>query len=359
MVTAWTAAQVARIAAAPLPALPRLGAGDIVRVMAGLDLWDFWPVQTADGRVAEIAGAELWFALAATAQGDPSLRHDRARLHLLRRNDRSWADMGQALPDGFGPGSREWSGSAIVDDRGRKLTLFFTAAGRADEARPSYWQRLFWTEAQLGPDGVPSGWTPAVEAVASDGRDYVVADQQDGAVGTIKAFRDPGYFRDPADGAEYLLFTASLAASRSAFNGAVGIARRDSRGGWSLLPPILHADGVNNELERPHIVVNGGRYYLFWSTQSSVFAPGIAAPTGLYGMVADRPIGPYAPLNGDGLVLANPAAAPAQAYSWLVLADLRVASFIDQIGSGRAGFGGAPAPEIRLAIDGTRVTIAA
>ena len=40
-----------------------------------------------------------------------------------------------------------------------------------------------------------------------------------GAIGTIKAFRDPAFFRDPADGCDYLLFTASLAASASAWNG--------------------------------------------------------------------------------------------------------------------------------------------
>ena len=35
------------------------------------------------------------------------------------------------------------------------------------------------------------------------------------------------------------------------------------------------------------------------------------------------------PLNGTGLVFANPDTAPKQAYSWLVLPDLQVTSFID------------------------------
>lgn len=353
MTTAWTAAHVAGIDGASLPALPVITATDIVRVVPGFDLWDFWPVQTASGSVAVVAGGELWFALSASREGQPESRHDRARLRLLRRDAVGWSDLGHALPDGFGPGSREWSGSAVLTDD--QLTLYFTAAGRRGEAPISFEQRLFETRATLSPDGRLRDWSIPVESVASDGRDYVVADQAEGAIGTIKAFRDPGFFRDPADGAAYLLFTASLAGSASAFNGTIGIARQDGDG-WSLLPPLIHADGLNNELERPHVVVRDGRYYLFWSTQASVFAPGIDAPTGLYGMVADRLLGPYRPLNGTGLVLANPAAAPAQAYSWLVLDDLRISSFIDAIGQG-GGFAGAPAEEGRLFVDADRTWV--
>jgi levansucrase len=176
---------------------------------------------------------------------------------------------------------------------------------------------------------------------------YDRARETTGTVGTIKAFRDPTWFRDPADGNEYLLFTASLAASSSAFNGSIGVACRSGHG-WELRPPLITADGVNNELERPHIVVADSRYYLFWSTQASVFAPGITAPTGLYGMVAPRLQGPWTPINGTGLVIGNPPAAPDQAYSWLVLADLRVTSFIDRC----PGFVGRPAPELRLMLSG-------
>ena len=345
---------MAQIAAAPLPELPVIGAE--ARVAPRTDLWDFWPVQDADGGVAPITGGELWFALSAAAAGDPVERHDRARLRLLHRTADSWRDLGNALPDGLSPGSREWSGSAVIDARGEVVTLYFTAAGRRGEERPTYEQRLFETRGRLRPDVGIIGWTPPVESVASDGVDYVVANQRDGAVGTIKAFRDPGYFCDPADGAEYLLFTASLARSVSAFNGAVGVARR-TEGRWCLAAPLVHADGLNNELERPHIVVAGGLYYLFWSTQASVFAPGIVAPTGLYGMVAEGLRGDWRPLNGSGLVAANSRAAPAQAYSWLVRADLRVGSFVDQPAPGRAGFGGRPAPEFRLTLDGDRAAI--
>ena len=356
MTSAWTAAHVAGIAEAPLPILPLIDPARGAPI-AGLDLWDFWPVTDEAGHVAPVAGGELWFALSAPAEGEPVLRHERARLRLLHRAGEGWRDAGTVLSGARSPGSREWSGSAVLDARREVVTLFFTAAGRRGEARPTYVQRLFESRGPLNADGRITGWSEPIESVASDGVDYVVADQTEGAIGKIKAFRDPAWYLDPATGSAWLLFAASLARTASGFNGAVGRAQL-TESGWRLRAPLIHADGVNNELERPHAILRDGRYYLFWSTQASVFAPGIVAPTGLYGMVADRFAGPYAPLNGTGLVAANPAAAPSQAYSWLVLPDLRVTSFVDQMAPGRAGFGGYPAPEFRLAVQGERAWIA-
>lgn len=356
MTSAWTAAHVAGIANAPLPALPIIDPARAARI-AGLDLWDFWPVTDEAGRVAPVAGGELWFALSAPAEGEPVLRHERARLRLLHRVGGSWRDGGTVLPGALSPGSRDWSGSAVLDARREVVTLYFTAAGRRGEARRTYEQRLFESRGRMDAEGRLTGWSKPIESIASDGVDYLVADQTEGAIGKIKAFRDPAWYRDPTTGATWLLFAASLTRTASAFNGAVGLAQLTEHG-WRLRSPIIHADGVNNELERPHAIVRDGLYYMFWSTQASTFAPGIVAPTGLYGMVADRFAGPYAPLNGTGLVAANPPAAPLQAYSWLVLPDLRVTSFVDQIAPGRVGFGGYPAPEFRLAVHGERAWIA-
>ncbi len=206
----------------------------------------------------------------------------------------------------------------------------------------------------------------------SDGDLYVNVNQRDGVPGEIKAFRDPYWFCDPADGACYILFTGSLGRSSSAFNGAVGLARAQSACGMAdfrLLPPIVHADGLNNELERPHMLVRDGLYYLFWSTQRRTFNPqGPTGPNGLYGMVAPAITGPYRPLNGHGLVLANPAAEPGQCYSWQVLADLSVISFVDHWGLegrdiaadpalNRAQFGGTPAPLLHISLDGARAML--
>jgi levansucrase len=99
-------------------------------------------------------------------------------------------------------------------------------------------------------------------------------------------------------------------------------------------------------------------YYAFWSTQTATFADGLRhAPGGLYAMVADSMAGPWRPLNGTGLVLANPADRPQQTYSWFVDASLTVCSFVDVLPDGT--FGGVPAPLLQLELDGDRSSLRA
>ena len=369
MTTIWSRDAVASIAHQPFATVPSSFTPDLAPVLPGFDLWDYWPVQECDGSVADIAGGALQMLLSAPVLPDPESRHALARIRAMHETADGWRDLGDLLPDGLAPGSREWSGSAIVSPDHDRVTLYFTAAGHRGEVEPSFDQRLFETSADLTiKDGVPhlSGWTTPIESVVADGVTYARDMTGGGGIGTIKAFRDPAWFRDPADGAEYLLFAASLAQSTSPWNGAVGVARRE-QGEWRLQPPLITADGLNNELERPHVVVHGGLYYCFWVTQRKVFASdGPSGPTGLYGMVADRFAGPWRPLNGSGLVCGNPPESPLEAYSWLVLGDLRVLSFVDRPGlvaqpvdvdEARRHFGGTPAVPFRLALEGDRATI--
>lgn len=353
MTSAWTAEHVRRIApgTGTIPAVVPGGHGGLA---ADRLYWDMWPVQDAGGFQAVIAGRELWMALTAPDRGDPALRHFEAKIHWLERLDGKWHDRGPVLPDVNGPYEREWAGSALFD--AGVVTLFFTAAG--DAARSGgYRQELWFAQARIGADGSPESWSAPAPLVVGYGEHYMPADAHEGLPGAIKAFRDPAFFRDPADGSEWIAFTASLGHSTSRFNGAFGLAHRRPGLGWVLAPPCLHAEGVNNELERAHLVFHAGRYYAFWSTQTATFAPDLRhAPGGLYGMVADSMAGPWQPLNGTGLVLANPAERPLQTYSWFVDADLRVSSFVDLLPDGR--FGGVPAPLLRLELEGERASLA-
>lgn len=345
MTTAWTAAHLASLDSSGRQA-PVIDPVEVAVITPGLWFWDFWPALDEAGRSVSVEDGELWFALSAPCSHDPLERHAVARIRVLHRRGSLWRDLGDAMPDGWSPGSREWSGSAII--RGDTLTLWFTAAGRRGEAITSYEQRLFEARATIASGPRLGAWTLPVELVRSDGGIYDLAREASGTVGTIKAFRDPAWFRDPADGAVYMVFTASHGRSQRPQNGVVGIAR-GTRDGWALMNPLVSADGVNNELERPHIIMSEGRYLLFWSTQASVFAEGIRAPTGLYGMTAERIAGPWQPLGGDALVMANPQTAPQQAYSWLVGGDGVVSSFVDN----PAGtFVGAFAPPLLLALPG-------
>lgn len=351
---AWTADDVRLIAPASLAALIPPVETDRSCLDAGRVYWDMWPLQDASGRRADMAGRELWMVLTAPDRGDPGLRHFEAKIHWLERRDAAWHDLGPVLPDMAVPYEREWAGSALLDHG--VVTLFFTAAGTATRAG-GYQQKLWATSAPVGAEGLPQDWSPPAPLVTGYGPHYMPADAHEGEPGRIKAFRDPAYFRDPADGSEYIAFTASLAGSDSAFNGAFGLARR-TPSGWVLTPPCLHAEGVNNELERAHLVFHAKHYYAFWSTQTATFADDLRhAPGGLYGMVADSMAGPWRPLNGTGLVLANPADRPLQTYSWFVDAGLTVCSFVDMLPDG--SFGGVPAPLLQLELDGDRAGLRA
>ena len=333
----WTPEHIRALATVRHDSAPLIGDADVVRIAPDLDIWDAWPVQDADGTPSELAGGTtLWMALGSPRFADPDERHGHARIHLILRDATGWHPLGPAMPDGFAPGSREWSGSALLAADRRALTLFFTATGRRGEGTLTFEQRLFRADATLDGAYRLTDWRNLDEFVVRDPAHYMASDAGSGAVGTIKAFRDPAYFCDPRDGRHHVFFAASLAGSASAFNGAVGwaTARDDALEQWDIRPPLISADMLNNELERPHVIFHQGLYYLFWSTQRHVFNPdGPTGPTGLYGMVSDRVDGGWRPLNGTGLVFANPDAAPKQAYSWLVLPDLQVTSFIDAWGS--------------------------
>ncbi|WP_236672195.1 glycoside hydrolase family 68 protein [Croceicoccus sp. YJ47] len=333
---------------------------DMARPMSpDLDVWDSWPLADPAGKPVRWRDGELWFALAVPREDDPEERHHKARIHHFHRVADRFVHLGQTLTEGHTPGTREWSGSARFENG--QVTLFLTVAGRAGDRATTFMQRIFSTSASLDPDGDFGIWSPAVECVSADGLHYRPADQLVGEPGKIKALRDPAHFRD-ADGTNYLLFTGSSAAQPGSHDGVIGLAVEDEQGKYRTLPPVITAVGVNNELERPHIVEHGGLLYLFWSTQRGVFAPGIVAPTGLYGAVASSISGPWQLLNGTGLVLSNPADAPTQCYSWWVLPDFSVASFVDYWGPAdesrpetetrRARFGGTFAPFVQIAVEG-------
>jgi levansucrase len=358
-VSCWTADHIAAIDRRTMPAIAAIASQE--RLLPDHYLWDMWPVQSGDGTTAQVYDGTLWMILSSPICDDPEARHEMARIRLIHQHDDSgiWRDLGNLLPDGLNPGSREWAGSAIVDPEQTRITLYFTATGCAGETQLTFGQRLFKTEADLTvADNIPTlqNWSIPRECVANCGTYYMQVDEHSGAPGKIKAFRDPAWFRDPA-GEDYLVFAASMP-NGGTHNGAIGIAIADKAipGGWRLLPPLLSADDLNNELERPHILHRDGLYYLFWSTHDFTFAEGRPkGPSGLYGMVAPNILGPYAPLNGSGLVAANPESAPGQAYSWLVLDDLRVTSFVDSPDGNK--FIGTPAPMFSLKLDGDKTEL--
>ncbi len=375
--TRWTRQHVSAIVDDPSTSTPVIDDAP-ARLLPDIDFWDLWPIRAPDGTVATPCGAQLWAGLSAPAVGHPERRHDQARIRVVMLDRTGWADLGLLFPEGASAGSREWAGCLVLEPGTDRLLAYYTAAGERGEPTRTFRQRIMGATAVLRcVSGRPqiTGWSPHREVLVADGVRYLPAVQATGVPGFIKAFRDPFYFRDPANRQAYLLFTASLQDATTDFNGCIGIAqaRAADDSAWEPLDPLVTADGVNNELERPHLVVRDGRYYLFFSTQQYTFHPEVSGPTGLYGFVGPTLLGPYRPLNGSGLVLRNPPEEPFQAYSWLVLNDLRTVAFVDYYALGgrhradleaegeasvRRHFGGTMTPVLQLGVDGDRAWIA-
>jgi levansucrase len=367
----WLATHLTHIDRVATPAVPKVAVTGMHAANSELDLWDMWPIETNDGQTFELSNRSLWMVLAAPKLKDPELRHNVARIRLFTLSDGCWIDEGPLFPDGFTPGSREWSGSAVIEPVTLRVTVYFTAAGRRGEPDVSVEQRIFASTGELQNNSnnlVITNWTTPAECFVADSHRYQRVSEGKAVPGKIKAFRDPAYFRDAASGAQHLFFTGSAGESESDYNGVIGVAIASGKQ-WKLLPPVVSAVGLNNELERPHMRLVDGFYYLFWSTHRKVFAPDAATgPTGLYGMVGESPLGPFKPLNGSALVAPNPETAPFQNYSWWVLPDLRVCSFIDypklqtvpdavSARLRRENFGGVPAPFFTLALSGTKALV--
>jgi len=382
----WTPEQAAGIRRSPENVAPPAGPPD-ADPAEGLHIWDTWLLRDRHGKVATVDGWRVLFSLSSDGGLLPGKRHDVAAIrYFYSRDGRDWG-LGGTVFDGGALGQRQWAGSALYDDG--DVYVYYTAAGDDGAAELTYSQRIavgYGGTLATSADGVDiSGpWSHGV-LLEPDGDWYETESQSRGMIYT---FRDPWFFTDPETGETHLLFEANTPVPEGSdacggdpqgqeFNGSVGLATSPTGDPleWELRPPLVDAVCLNQELERPHVVHTGGRYYLFVSSHTHTFVPGCVGFDGLYGFVAGSLRGEYRPLNGSGLVLTNPANAPYQSYSWMAFPhreEVLVQSFLnyhdfegaslDAIadlpeGEQRRRFGGTLGPTVRLSVDGDRTRV--
>ncbi|MFA6941373.1 MAG: glycoside hydrolase family 68 protein [Clostridiaceae bacterium] len=379
MASEWTREQTKNIKITVDNEAPRINF-PLRQTAKDLWIWDTWPLLDEDGSVSIINGWKIIFALSSPRSVLPGKRHDIARIvYFYSRDGFNWIEGGKLFSEGDSPGSREWAGSALNSNG--HVYIFYTAAGRKDETNLTYEQRIVMTCSEINTNlkGVCfTNWSPHKVILEPDGVLYQSREQSMKPGNIPYTFRDPWFFRDKKDGNSYLLFEANTPGTAEErkceppearpFSGAVGLAssENDEFTEWKFLPHILDADCVNQELERPHFVFKDDMYYLFINTHVSKFAPGVTGPDGLYGFVSNSLTGNYVPLNGGGLVTANPISDAFQAYSWVVLQNGTIISFVNFFNLGRlteadignkpesfelSHFGGTLAPTLQINID--------
>jgi levansucrase len=388
----WTRAQALKVnldATNTKPAIP----ADFPVMTDEVWVWDTWPLTNLGAKPISYKGWSVIFSLVAPRTLGFNDRHEVATIgYFFSRDGKSWRYGGTVFPRGTARGARQWAGSAVLI--GDQVNLIYTASG--DRENPPVpdpnWiqnanQRIALATAEIRADdrGVwfaGQSFRNSRIVAEADGRYYQTQEQAVGAP-NIMAFRDPFMFRNPEDDQVYILFEGNSAgqagshtcgprevgpvppghtvpANANLYTGNIGIAR--ARGAnlhrWRLLPPLLSANCVNAQTERPHLVIDDGHYYLFTISHTFTYAPGLTGPDGVYGWVGPSLRSNYQPLNASALVLGNPASAPFQQYSEYVMPNWLVEAFIDRIPTaGGERSGGTLAPTLRLEVDGSNTYV--
>ncbi|MDT3424856.1 levansucrase [Paenibacillus forsythiae] len=324
-----------------------------------LDVWDSWPLQNADGTVANYKGYQIVFALA----GDPRDGNDTSIYLFYKKAEEnsidSWKNAGRVFKDSdkFDANdpilkyqTQEWSGSATLTPDG-KVRLFYTDFSGAPWDGGTGYGKQTITTAQVNLSE-PDAATLKVDGVQDhksifdgDGTTYQNVQQfiDEGAYasGDNHTLRDPHYVEDK--GRKYLVFEANTGTEigyqgEDAFNnkefyggnkkffeadrekllqgpqkplatlanGALGmIELNDDYTLKKVMKPLIASNLVTDEIERANVFKMNGKWYLFTDSRGSKMTIDGITANDIYmlGFVSDSLTGPYKPLNDTGLVL--------------------------------------------------------
>ncbi|GGF27029.1 levansucrase [Halobacillus andaensis] len=324
-----------------------------------MDVWDTWPLQNADGTVAEYNGYHILFGLA----GDPDNPNDTFIYMFYKDADDKaiddWKNAGRVFDDEdkyladdeyLKDQSEEWSGSATFTSDG-EVRLFYTNRTEFNVDKELYGKQTL-TTAQVNVSE-PEAGTLNVDGVedhksifeGGDGSVYQNVQQAFGN-GDIDwnenhTFRDPHYIEE--DGSKYLVFEANtgtefgysgeeslynrayysdsnkyfqdekdkiLESPQRDFaelaNGAIGIIEiNDDYTLKEVKEPLIASNTVTDEIERPNIFKKDGKWYLFTSARGSKMTIDGIDDEDIYmlGYVANSLDGEFKPMNKTGIVL--------------------------------------------------------
>ncbi len=389
-------------------------------------VWDTWPLTDMKGNQYTYNGWDVIFALTAQRNAGYTFddRHVHARIGFfyrlhnipkeLRPANGGWTYGGNVFPDGQSAElydsqntpytqQAEWSGSTRIDGSGKNgIHIFYTnLAFNRDATGNNITPPVATITAALG--SIHADFTHVwfgtfqkhIPLLVPDGKYY-----QTGQQNQYFSFRDPAPFNDPANpGKTYMVFEGNSAGVRGEtpcgaadlgyqtndpyaetveqVNGSGAIFQRANIGlavatnkdltSWKFLPPLISANCVNDQTERPQMHIKDGHYYLMTISHRTTFAAGIDGPDGEYAFEGKGIRSDWIPLNNNsGLMLGNPTdlnvAAGAdyapnpeqnpnafQSYSHYYMPNGYITSFIDAVGTRR---GGDEAPNVKIILQG-------
>lgn len=319
-----------------------------------LDVWDSWAVQNPRTKLVENWNG---YQLAVAMMGVPG-KND-SHLYLLYNkfgdnNLQNWKNAGSIFGYGLDELDQQWSGSAILNSDG-SVQLFYTKVDTRDHGKNH--QKIASITLNLGHDS-EKVWINSTEndqvIFEGDGYHYQTFDQWNATNRGADniAMRD-AHIVEEEDGSRYLVFEASTGTEN--YQGAHQIFDLSNYGGdsnfkvksllqilkngditsratWAnaaigilklngdekkpkvekVYSPLITANMVSDEIERPSLVKLDGKYYLFaasrlnrGSNDDAWYAANTAVGDNvvMIGYVSDNLLGGYKPLNNSGVVL--------------------------------------------------------
>lgn len=326
-----------------------------------LDVWDSWPLQNADGTVANYNGYHIVFALA----GDPKRGWDTFIYLFYQKIGEtsidSWKNAGRVFKDTdklvpkdpvLNNQAEEWSGSATLTSDG-KIRLFYTNRHPWAPERGFYGKQTLTTAqvnvSQLDADTLKIDGVEDFKSIFDGGDGTIYQNVMQGYEASDPTtntwdnhtLRDPHYVED--NGHKYLVFEANTGTEtgyqgeeslyNKAYyggnepffqteknkllqspkkqlatfaNGALGIIElNDDYTLKKVMKPLIASNTVTDEIERANIFKMNDKWYLFTDSRGSKMTIDGIGEKSVYmlGYVSDSLTGPYKPLNGSGLVL--------------------------------------------------------
>lgn len=359
-VSHWTREMASKIKATPKNTPPAINLAKVRALMPGHHVWDNWYLMTWANELASVLGFKVIIALARPID-DAESAHARI-VYFYSKDGEHYTAGGNLFDEPLFSDCQEWSGSTIIRRDG-KIQTFYTVACSYEEDGVFQTRQRFATAIQevalesttdadgneteglkimapeyhellAEPDGVL--YETVSQSIARErllGTKHSRADGSDQTENNC--WRDILYYECPRTGRRFGLFEANTASICPAggvnraniggadydpdyaptiddlkANGCIGILefKDDDNTYVELMPPILTANLVTDEIERINIIDHDGHVYLFCvghGNKNTLVTrnEGLSNRDYLLGFRAKSLFSKFEPMNESGVVI--------------------------------------------------------